>query len=729
MLRRLGFLSAQHPVAVIVTWVLLVITLGVAALTGVFNGQTLFDRMVTSSPSVPSQSKDADDLLAGSDNGETTIIGVVEGLDLTDADVVKTTTDMADELKNADGVKDVVTPAGLPAEALSAEPKLAGLVSSNEDKPGFLVLVTVEDNDEVIVSVTEKMEGYGEAFTADGATLQVASETGVNEQVIHQASEDLEKGELISLPVALLVLLLVFGGFLAAGMPLIGAIVSIVAGLGALYGVSFVMDIDTSVLNVLTIIGLGLSIDYGLLMISRYRETLRAYPESDTKSVKLAVVDTVSTAGRTVIFSGVTIAICTSALALFPASIMRSVAVSAAAVILLAVIASVTLLPSLFRLFGYKLIHPSPLRKVPGVGKLLDTLGDTAPEEGIFSRLAGWIQKAPAIVAILGIGLLTVLGSGLLSLNVTAYGSPFLAHSSGQIAVFDDLEDNYPSFAVSDVTTVVQGNTTTDSVSATMEDLGFTDVTVIPADGDIPASVTGNFSSSQESDPQTAVTELRDNLSPPDALVTGDTARDMDFNNGLLEAAPWVAGVIILTTFILLFLLSGSIFIPLKAIVLSALSLGAAVGVVTWGFEGGHLAGLLDFDASEISGISPIILVFILVFGFGLAMDYEVFLVARIKEEYEKSNDAKAAIRAGLQGSGRIITSAGLIIVLVFLGFTLGDLLMIKEIGVALAVAVLVDMLLVRCIIVPAVMTIAGRGAWWAPKWMKVIYNKFKIEH
>lgn len=729
MLRRLGFLSAQHPVAVIVTWVILVTTLGVAALTGVFNGQTLFDRMVTSSPSVPSQSKDADDLLAGSDNGEATIIGVVEGLDLTDADVVKTTIDMADELKDADGVKDVVTPAGLPAEALSAEPKLAGLVSSNEDKPGFLVLVTVEDNDEVIASLTEKMEGYGEAFAADGATLQVASETGVNEQVIHQASEDLEKGELISLPVALLVLLLVFGGFLAAGMPLIGAIVSIVAGLGALYGVSFVMDIDTSVLNVLTIIGLGLSIDYGLLMISRYRETLRAYPESDTKSVKLAVVDTVSTAGRTVIFSGVTIAICTSALALFPASIMRSVAVSAAAVILLAVIASVTLLPSLFRLFGYKLIHPSPLRKVPGLGKLLDTLGDTAPEEGVFSRLAGWIQKAPAIVAILGIGLLTVLGSGLLSLNVTAYGSPFLAHSSGQIAVFDDLEDNYPSFAVSDVTTVVQDDTTTDSVSGTMEDLGFTDVTVIPADGDIPASVTGNFSSSQESDPQTAVTELRDNLSPPDALVTGDTARDMDFNNGLLEAAPWVAGVIILTTFILLFLLSGSIFIPLKAIVLSALSLGAAVGVVTWGFEGGHLAGLLDFDASEISGISPIILVFILVFGFGLAMDYEVFLVARIKEEYEKSNDAKAAIRAGLQGSGRIITSAGLIIVLVFLGFTLGDLLMIKEIGVALAVAVLVDMLLVRCIIVPAVMTIAGRGAWWAPKWMKVIYNKFKIEH
>lgn len=229
--------------------------------------------------------------------------------------------------------------------------------------------------------------------------------------------------------------------------------------------------------------------------------------------------------------------------------------------------------------------------------------------------------------------------------------------------------------------------------------------------------------------PQELVKELRATAGSDAYQVTGEAARDMDFNASLLESTPLALTIIIVATFVLLFLLTGSIFIPIKAIILSALSLGASIGVLTWGFEGGGLAGLLSFDASEITGLSPIILVLAAVFGFGLAMDYEVFLISRIKEERDRGLSAREAVKAGVQGSGRIITSAGLIIILVFLGFTLGDMLMVKQIGVALAVAVLIDMTLVRTVIVPALMLSMGEAAWWAPKPLKRIYEKVGLKH
>jgi uncharacterized membrane protein YdfJ with MMPL/SSD domain len=201
-----------------------------------------------------------------------------------------------------------------------------------------------------------------------------------------------------------------------------------------------------------------------------------------------------------------------------------------------------------------------------------------------------------------------------------------------------------------------------------------------------------------------------------------------------------------LATFVLLFLLTGSIFMPLKAIFFSALSLGASIGVLTWGFEGGGLAGILGFDPATITGLSPIILVLAVVFGFGLAMDYEVFLIARIKEERDRfiteslaSGESPSkelldrasveAVYSGLQSTGRVISSAGIIIVLVFLGFTLGDLFMVKQIGVALAAAVLVDMILVRTVAVPATLLLMKNKAWWAPKGLQKIHEKFALKH
>jgi uncharacterized membrane protein YdfJ with MMPL/SSD domain len=741
MLKNLGFGIARHPVIAILLWLVSLVTIGVIAVGGVL-GQSLFDRLETGQPTVSSESSDADNILKGDSNDATeSVILILNTVKPGNTDAATIVTGIQKDFEEDSRIASITSPVGIPEEILSQQPGLQGLVSKDNNSSLVVVNVkqdrTAELNSQAIEDVIKEMKPYVTEFKDMGVNVDVASASLVSEQVSHQASEDLEKGEIISLPVALLFMVLVFGGFLAAGMPLIGAIASIIGGLGALFGFSYVTDIDTTVLNVLTIIGLGVSIDYGLLMISRYREVLRDLPENGKESITTAIVGTMNTAGRTVLFSGLTIAICTSALAVFEASIMKSVAISAAAVILIAVLSSLTLLPAIFVLLGYKLSRPSFLTRTRFIGTALRAFGDVAPKEGVFSKLAAKIQKAPALVAAAGIAILLLLGSSITSLHVSSYGTPYLAKSTGQVALFEDLADNYPAFATNDFTLVfadADDSTEAQSEKYTtfLEDnASITEVGSFVLSDDGYATLTADVQDSVTG--QKVVGEIRDFITQQgdtgQVLLTGDSAKDVDFNNSLLSVAWIVIGIIILATFILLFLMTGSVFIPLKAIILSALSLGAAVGVITWGFEGGNLAGLLNFDASEIVGISPIILVLVAVFGFGLAMDYEVFLVSRIKEEYDKTQDSKLAIRNGLQGSGRIITSAGLIIVLVFLGFTLGEMLMIKQIGVALAVAVLVDMTLVRCIIVPAVMTLFGKWVWWTPKPLKKVYDRFKIEH
>lgn len=207
----------------------------------------------------------------------------------------------------------------------------------------------------------------------------------------------------------------------------------------------------------------------------------------------------------------------------------------------------------------------------------------------------------------------------------------------------------------------------------------------------------------------------------------GSDAASVDYTDSLLRGAPWAALIIVVATFLLLFLMTGSVVIPITALVISVISLGAAVGVLVWGFQEGNLAGVLNFDAADVAGVDALVLTLVLTFGFGLAMDYEMFLLSRIKEHYEQGESTRLSIETGLQSSGRIITSAALIIVLVFAGFATGELMQMKQIGVALAVAVLLDATLVRTLLVPAVMTALERVLWWAPRWMHPIHERFGL--
>ncbi len=785
MLHWFGKFSSRKPFIVLAFWVLALTGAGLAAFQG-FGEGSLFERMSSSQPQDPSsESALASELITNQASGETAIIRI-------DGDWVESSKELQSELDEFASanksftvtapltapqayltevekavraeIKETVTeqvissvPPWMPqaqadelvkttiestlaeelpkalAEAekdfLSNIPELEKLTSA--DSVVVLVKTPDELNEESIALVDELVQ---QLSAINGLTVSWSHADAVAEQMSEQATKDLEHGEIISLPLALIVMLVIFGGFLAASMPLIGAGASIVSGFATLWLLSFAMEIDTTVMSVITVIGLGVSIDYGLLFVSRYREIFRELKPQNKLELGEVLGKTVDSAGRTIIFSSITIAIAVAGLLAFPIPFMHGIAVAASSVVLLSALAVITLLPAILSLIGLRMAKPSPITRVPGFGFLVKQLGDVTPTEGFFSKIVKLISKAPAVWMVGSIIVLLGFGSSIVTLHVASSGTPLLAQENGAYGFFEKLERDIPAFEATSAQLVLEGaNDTSKWVKfLEKENIEFTHAA---------NSYQITF---HESDPL-ELRELRDAESLP-GLITGPLAADYDFNQALLSGMPLAIGIIVLATFVLLFLLTGSLFMPIKAIFYSALSLGASIGVLTWGFENSGLSWLLGFEAGSITGLSPIILVLALVFGFGLAMDYSVFLLARLKEDRDKliaeaetngeildksrlDEIARTVVKTGLQSTGRVISSAGLIIVLVFLGFTLGEMFMVKQIGVALAAAVLVDMILVRTIAVPATLLLMGNKAWWAPKFMKKLHEKLGVSH
>lgn len=800
MLHWLGKFSVRRPIAFFLLWAVALGAAGVAAFQG-FGQGALFDRLSSSLPQDPnSESAIANEWLSEADEGQALIFrldgnwqekpaelqrALEEGLERFDfeytlvsplvapqeyLDAVRETA--TEEIEAAvreqvsAGIEEAVRSSLAPsipvelvdvavARALAEqlEPAVAAaLPAALETGLGEALAAAEEDflsnipelrdltaDESAIVIVTAENELTSDELaelqkaTFDTGDVEVTWSTAalIQEQLQEQSSKDLVTGELISLPIALVVMLVIFGGFIAAAMPLIGGAAAIVSGLATLWAFSFIMDIDTTVMSIITVIGLGVSIDYGLLFISRYRELLRSEQPTDKEGLAEVMGKTVNSAGRTIIFSAATIAIAVGGLLAIPIPFMWSVAVSAASVVLLAGLAVVTLLPAILGAVGIRITRPSVIGRVPGFGKLTRALGDVAPEEGFFTKAVALVRKAPALWLFASVMALLAFGSSILTLQVASSGTPLLANERGAYGFFQALERDIPTFKQPTARLVFEEPEQFEEWATTLDELGedFTH-----EDGSRVVAFT-------EADPL-ELRELRDSKELP-GLVTGIAAEDHDFNQALLSGIPLAALIIFITTFILLFLLTGSLFVPLKAIIFSVLSLGASIGVLTWGFEGSGLAWLFGFEAGSITAMSPIILVLAIVFGFGLSMDYAVFLMARMKEERdrlvseagpnvtraERDELARRAVSTGLQATGRVITFAGLIIMLVFLGFTFGELLMIKQIGVALAVAVVVDMVLVRIIAVPATMLLMGDAAWWAPKPLKKLQEKIGVRH
>lgn len=759
MFDSLGRLIARRPRVWVLTWLLLTATLLTVTMTGV-GGPGLFQRLHSGEPTVPgSQSTEARDLLAEHAPTGEEISMVVLGVDLADPDGMaqagRAASTLHSRILGVAGVDGILSPFVFPGGL--QDPQAAVLVSADVD--GFLLTVSLqrdlaEDLQEVAVAeVTDILRGFPAQISPQASGI-VASSDLMTEAVISQMERDLITGELVALPIALLIMVVVFGGFLAAGMPLAGAIASIAGGLGVLMAFSQVIELDSVVVNVVTILGLGLSIDYGLLVVSRYREELHTAHTAELAEqeagpvrrrrarrfrgddlIDTAVRRTLTSAGRTVAYSALIVAISILGLLFFRPDILRSLGVAGVGVVLVALLTAITLVPALLVLMGRRMLEPPVLRRVPGVRRILVAFGEVAPTEGVFSRLATKVQRRPWLVTVLVSALLVLLAAPVVNLQLRTSTTEMLPSDSDQRVFLAIVAQDYPLAANPTLGVLVEG-TDDDAAALAAQVTGIEEVLgVDPArpvgehfqmlgvrvDTEDPGGPLATEGVSQ-------IRELRDT----DAALTGfwvygEAAGQADFTEALVDGLPYAAAVVLLAVFILLFGMTGSLLIPVKALLVNLLSLAASLGITTWIFTSGHLEGLLGF--TSVGGLESYVVAVAVAFGFGLAMDYEVFLLARIKEVYDATGDNDHAVKYGLQRSGRIITSAALVIIVVFLGFVAGDLMAIKQAGVALAVTVFIDATLVRMLLVPASMTLLGRHNWCAPRPLRALHRRFDLTH
>ncbi|MDM7853425.1 MMPL family transporter [Cellulomonas alba] len=744
MFARLGRAVALRPRVVVAVWIVLAVLGYALAVQGV-HGENLFERLHTGAPTVPgSESAAGRAILDDQDDSGASLTLVLQGVDVSDPAVAAPVATARSQVAAIPGVASVVDPLALPdgADNAAAAPLVA------RDGQGMLMIAQLEPglSDEAQHRALGAVEARFAQVPADLHAVApeargiVGGTTLVVSAITEQVKSDLRTGEAIALPIALLVMLLVFGGFLAAAMPLAGAIASIAGGLAALLALSYWIDLDSSVVNVVTVLGLGLSIDYGLLIVSRFREELTAImaDEGGTRArrrrgdgaVLTAIEATMATAGRTVAFSALTVAIAIAGLLAFSPPILRSFGGAGVAIVLIALATAMTLVPALLALAGRRLGKPSVIARVPLLRRVFVRTSDVQHDDGLFSRLAAWTQRRPWIVLAGTLVLLGVLAAPLAHIELRNSTTELLPLGSQQREYVQVLARDYPAATSPAITVVAQGQLA--EVQPWAQQLGELDgvASVDPpkASGSYvtvgvrPASPDGGGPTARQ-----VVREIRA-LDPQfPTWVTGQAASEIDFTHAVGEGAPWAIAIVALATLVLLFLMTGSVVMPVKALLTNAVSIAASLGVLVWAFQDGHLAGLLNFEPT--GGIETYVVALVIAFAFGLAMDYEVFLLSRIQELVRAGVPNDEAVRRGLQRSGRIITSAAAIVVVVFAGFVAGKLLVIKEVGFALAVAVTVDATVVRLLLVPATMTLLGRWNWWAPAPLRRLHERWHLVH
>lgn len=726
---------SRHPLAVVLVWVLVLLAAAAASLVGFGHGG-LFDRLKTSEVIVPGSESARVQELTASDSAAPVMTLVVSGVDITaDAQRLQTFADNNRALLDVEGVSQVVDPF-LPTVA--GTDQAGAMVSTAKD--GYVVVMqgdTGLDDDQVSAlqdAVDAAATDYGDRLRAEfpDAQVGVVSEQAIASSIVDQVRHDLVVGEMVGLPVAAVLMVIVFGGLLAAMMPLVAALAAIGVGMGGLWVLTFLTGIDSFILNVVSIIGVALSIDYGLLVVSRFREEAAALVggegEEGREDVRGAVRRSVATAGRTVTFSAVTIACALAGLGVMSTHILRTIGLGGAIVTLLALLAALTLVPALLALTGARLLRPSPLTRVPGLRRVMAVVGDSSSDHGVFSRLAHWVHRRPWWVMGASALVLVVMALPLTGLQLRNNLADYIPRDTSLRLAYDTLQSDYPVLATPSVQVVadVAPADAADVVSR-VEAVDGVDTVRVQTLADHDAMTLLDIHVDAEDQAGTAVTDvvhaLRDLDVGHEMWVGGNAAMQMDFTQSLVHDAPRALGVVVAAVMVLLFLMTGSLLVPLKALVINSMSLLASLGVTTLLFQNG-LLGL-----PKTAGLETFIVACMVAFGFGLAMDYEVFLLARIKEYWDQGLDNDTAVERGLQRSGRIITSAAAIIIAVFIGFASGQMLAIKEIGIALAIMVATDATITRLLLVPATMTLLGRWNWWAPAPLQRLHARIGLHH
>ncbi len=547
----------------------------------------------------------------------------------------------------------------------------------------------------------------------DGLTLYAGGVGVVGNAITEKISKDLKISEIISIPLTFILLAFVFGALAASAMPLIVGVAAILGAFFILFLISLVTDVSVYALNLTTGMGLGLGIDYALLMVNRFREEIH-----HGKSVEDSVVTTMATAGKTVFYSGLTVLVTMVSLTFFPLPFLKSFGYAGVSVVALAVVGAIFGLPPILAIMGNK-IDKGVIRKS----------AITPKEDGRWADTARFVMKRPAAVVLLSLIILGILAAPVQNIKF-AQGDSRMLPASNPAAIATALQDKrFPGQTGNPVEIIVfDGSNRVDEITAYAQKISQVSgiLRVLPPQviGSDVRVVAYQSMLPRTPEAQQLIHNVRAVKAPSGTLVGGVAADYTDSQDGISSTLPWALGWIALSVLVLIFIFTGSIILPIKAVLLNVLSLAATMGVLTWVFIDGHLQWLVgSFTLTGTLDTSIVILIAVVVFG--LSMDYELFLLSRIREEHMAGKSNIESVATGLQRSARIITAAAVLLAVVFAAFITSGVTSIKSMGFGVALAVILDATIVRALLVPALMRLFGERNWWAPKWMQ----RFTITH
>jgi putative drug exporter of the RND superfamily len=588
----------------------------------------------------------------------------------------------------------------------------APALKSVDGKAGYLFVYTANNDPggstDLAKLIQKKYDG-----TYKSLHVYVGGFSTISYAISSKISKDLAVAESISIPLTFLLLLFIFGGLIASAMPLVVGLSAILGTFLILYLISLATGVSIFALNLTTGMGLGLGIDYSLLIVNRFREELHL-----GKSVEDSIARTVATAGRTVFFSGLTVLVTISSLMFFPLMFLKSFGYAGIGVVFTAVFGALIPLPAILAILGTR-IDKFVVRKS----------AITPKEDGRWAQTARFVMKRPVAVVVFVLMILAILATPIKNIVFSEVDSRVLpANNQAAIASAVSIA-RFDGQTANPIEIIIPGGAAhQDQLATYSADLARVKNIVAVSEPQIVGNdvrISATFSiSSRTTQAETMINAVRNVPAPFKTLVGGTAADYTDTQAGISRTVPWALGWIALSVLLLLFMYTGSIILPIKAVVLNILSLGATIGALSWIFIEGHMTWLVgSFTKTGTIDTSMVILTCIVVFG--LSMDYEVFLLSRIKEEHDAGRSNIDAVATGLQRSARIITSAAVLLAVVFAVFLTSGVTNIKTLGFGVAFAILLDSTLVRALLVPALMRLFGERNWWAPKALK----RFTISH
>ncbi len=549
-------------------------------------------------------------------------------------------------------------------------------------------------------------------------TAQVGGTVATEVAITSEVTSDIAKAEGFSLPVLLILLMIIFGSLAAASLPVAIGGLAILGSFTVLRLLTLATTVSIYSVNITTILGLGLGIDYGLFIVNRFREELHRQP-----TVEQAVARTVATAGRTVAISGITVAVALTSLMLFPEVFLRSMGYGGVATVAVDMIAALTVLPALLAVLGHR-VNALRIRR--------SVLKPPVPEaSGGWYRVAQSVMRRPLIYVTVIVIALLALGAPFLKISWGGTDARSLPATATVRVVQESLNSEFPVNSTAPIE-VLATHANTAELGPYLQRIdsipGVTQAQVTARAGSTARIDVGYTPVAVSTQARHIVAQIRD-LSPPagaTVLVGGTTAQLVDELQSLGATLPWMALLVAVSTFVLLFLAFGSVVLPLKAIVMNILSLSATFGVIVWVFQWGHLSRLLQFTAT--GSIDPTMPILMLAIIFGLSMDYEVFLLSRVREMYDRTGDNTLSIATGVQRTGGVITSLAFLLVVVVGAFSASGIAFLKLMGVGMIVALIIDASVVRMLLVPATMRLLGGANWWAPGPLRRFYGRFGIK-